>query len=108
MKFIFRKIKTFFTLSNNLENLNLAIFVTSFKTSPKGFSASKCDEGNWIFSKKFEKLFEIFWIFFWNFFGIFWEDFLGGNFLEGMFWEDFFGRNFLGGIFERNLLGGIF
>ena len=53
----------------------MALF--SRKTSPKGFSASKCDVGNWIFSKSkelFEKLLE-------NFL----EDFLGG-----IFWEDFF------------------
>ena len=31
------------------------------KTSPKGFSASKCDVGNWIFSKS------------WEFFGNFWR-----------------------------------
>ena len=58
------------------------------KTSPKGFSASKCDEGNWIFSK--------YWIFFGNFLGFFLEfliffwfflDFLGN------FW-DFFGNSF--------------
>jgi hypothetical protein len=86
------------------------------KTSPKGFSASKYDVGNWIFSKSFEKL-EIFWKFFGrNFLGeIFWEKFLGeifwggifwenlggfleGIFLGGIFWEKFFGRIFLGGI----------
>ena len=71
------------------------------KTSPKGFSASKCDVGNWIFSKSwefFEKLFgnfmdflgsllRIFGEFFGNFLGFVW-DFLGifwvffGNYLE--------------------------
>ena len=45
----------------------------TYETSPKGFPASKCDVGNWIFSKlgTFEKLFEIFFDFFWNFYGIF-------------------------------------
>ena len=45
------------------------------QTSPKGFSASKCDVGDWIFSKSYE--------FFENLFGNF-LDFLGeffGNFL---------------------------
>ena len=53
------------------------------ETSPKGFS-SKCDVGNWIFSKSykfFEKLFEIFLEYF-----------------NRIFWEKFFGRNPLGGI----------
>ena len=44
------------------------------KTSPKGFLASKCDEGNWIFSK-FEKFIEK----------------LFGNFLGGIFLDEFFG-----------------
>ena len=57
------------------------------ETSPKGFSASKCDVGNWIFSKSYEffeilsgfffdiwRIFRIFFGFFWNF----WEDFLEG------------------------------
>ena len=46
------------------------------KTSPKGFSASKCDVRNWLFSKS--------WDVFWNilgFFGDFWEK----------FWEFFVG-----------------
>ena len=68
-------------------------------TSPKGFSASKCDVGNWILSKFWnflEKLFGNFMDFFgsllrifWEYLGgIFWEDFLGGIFLGGIFWED--------------------
>ena len=36
-------------------------------TSPKGFSASKCDVGNWIFSKS--------WEFFTNVLGVSWEFF---------------------------------
>ena len=62
-------------------------------TSPKGFSASKCDVGNWIFSKSlefFEKLFG-------NFLSIFGEfpgRFLGRNFWGEIFWKDFFGRIF--------------
>ena len=61
------------------------------KTSPKGFSASKCDVGNWIFSKLeiFEKLFGNCLDFFGIFGGFFWRIFLGG----------FFWRNFFGGIF---------
>ena len=57
-------------------------------TSPKGFSASKCNEGNWIHTFK---TLEIFWIFW----GVFQEDFLqeffGRNFLVEIFWEDFLG-----------------
>ena len=85
------------------------------ETSPKGFSASKCDVGNWIFSKSkdfFEKLLgnflyflegifgEIFWRIFWEeFFGrIFREEFFRRNFLGEICWEDFFGRIFLRGI----------
>ena len=34
------------------------------KTSPKGFSASKCDVGNWMSQEFFEKLFGIFFDFF--------------------------------------------
>ena len=87
------------------------------ETSPKGFSASKCDVWNWIFSKSwefFEKLFgnvldfvlEILV----EFFGRnFWEEFLGGIFGEDffgrIFWEDFFGRIFLGGIFREEFFG---
>ena len=91
------------------------------KTSPKGFSASKCDVGNWIFSKswrilgdfwgilvgffgtslaillEFFRIFlEIFWIFGGNFLvGFFLEEFFGRYFLGGFFWEEFFGRNYL-------------
>ena len=63
------------------------------KTSPKEFSTSKYDEGNWILSKSykcFEKFLENFWIFL----GIVWEFF--GNCL-GIVWELF--GNFLGGFF---------
>ena len=75
------------------------------KTSPKGFSASKCDIGNWIFSKLgiFEKFLGNSLVFL----GIFFLDFswilFGGIFLEDFFWriflEDFFWRIFFGGIF---------
>ena len=61
----------------------------SEETSPKGFSASKCDVGNWIFSKSkvcFEKLLGKFLDFVWNFL----EEF----FLEEFFWRKFFWKNF--------------
>ena len=73
-------------------------------TSPKGFSASKCDVGNWICSKLgiFEKLsgnfldfLGFFGIFFWIFRGFFLEEY----FLEEFFGEDFFGGFFLAGFF---------
>ena len=73
--------------------------VLSMETSPKGFSASKCDVGNWILSKSwefFEKLFGNFMIFgefIKNFLAIFWE------FLGGTFWEKFFGKKISGRIF---------
>ena len=70
------------------------------KTSPKGFPASKCDVGNWIFSKSWEffgNSFEIFWEFYGNsllnFLRILWE--ILGNFLcnfLGILWE-FFGNS---------------
>jgi hypothetical protein len=64
----------------------VCLFKDSKTTSPKGFSASKCDEGNWLLSKS------------WNIFGIF-LDFLGEFFMQifsgeifgRIFWEDFFG-----------------
>ena len=43
--------------------------MTFKETSPKGFSASKCDVGYWIFSKSWE----FFGNFFWKFLGILWE-----------------------------------
>ena len=73
------------------------------KTSPKGFSASKCDVGNWMFSKL-----GTFWEIFCKFFGFF-QDFrfffriFLGIFFGGIFREDLFGRIFLGGF-----LGGFF
>ena len=75
------------------------IYIHLIKTSPKGFLASKCDVGNWIFSKLgiFEKFvrnsLEIFGGFFWNFF---WRNLFGG-FLEGFCLEDVLG-GFFGGI----------
>ena len=102
-----------------------------FQTSPKCFSASKCNGGNWILSKS-QKNFENFWgaflgIFLQDFFGgiflqeffgknFFWEDFFGGIFLEkffvkifsgGCFWEDYSVRIFWGGFFGRNSFGEI-
>ena len=65
--------------------------VNATKTSPKGFSASKCDVRNWIFSNLGNFL-GIFWEFFGNFLGIF-----GGFFGEfsvislGILWK--YGRN---------------
>ena len=68
-----------------------SLFLPKYKkTSPKGFSASKGDVGNWIFSKLGT---------FWELFWIFCEDFF-----RRIFWEDFFGRTFLGGFFGRNSL----
>ena len=59
--------------------LKISDFYLDKQTSPKGFSASKCNVGIWIFSKS-QKFF--------GFFGkIFWEDFLGG-FLGGFFWRN--------------------
>ena len=74
----------------------------NIKRSPKGFSASKCDSLNWIFSKSqkfFEKLFE-------NFLDFSGEFFVG--FFVGDFLEEFFGRYFLGGFFQRIFLWGFF
>ena len=76
------------------------------KTSPKGFSASKCDVGNWIFSKSWEFLGGNFLGYF--FLRNFWEEFFERIFLGEIFCEVYFGRNFLGGFFGRNFLGGIF
>ena len=58
------------------------------KTSPKRFSASKCDVGNWIFSKSWE-FFGTFLEYLWEFFGVF-ADFLG-NFLGNVL--EFFGNS---------------
>ena len=89
------------------------------QTSPKEFSASKCDVGNRIFSKSkdfFEKLHGNFLDFLGNFLedflgGIFWEEFLEGifgrNFFGRIFLEEVFGRNFWEDFFGRNSLGGI-
>ena len=86
------------------------------KTSSKGFSASKCDVGNWILSKSwefFEKLFGNFMVFlgsllriFWQFFGNFCEEFLGGIFWEELFGKKFLEKKFRGGFFRRTILGG--
>ena len=65
----------------------LLSFESEKKTSPKGFSASKCDVGNWIFSKSWEFLGGIF----------------GRNFLKNFFWKKFFGS-----IFGRNFFGKLF
>ena len=69
-------------------------------TSPKGFSASKCDVGNWICSKLgiFEKLSGNFLDFLGFSFGFF-VDFFGGIFFGGIFWGGFLWRTFFGRIF---------
>ena len=60
------------------------VWLYSEKTSPKGFSASKCDIADWIFSKL--EIFEKF-----DFLGgIFLEDFFGGFFYGGFSWEELF------------------
>ena len=59
--------------------LSLTRYKVNDLTSLKGFSASKCDVGNWIFSK-LGTFWEIFWIFFWIFFWrFFFEDLLGSD-----------------------------
>ena len=83
----------------------------SIQTSPKGFSASKCDVGNGIFSKSQDflvKLFgnfgiflDSFGIFVWKFLGNFSKGFYCRNFLGTIFWEKFFGHNFFERIFRR-------
>ena len=85
--------------SVNFDGIPVAFYL---KTSLKGFSASKCDVGNWIFQNLRNVLrnyLEIFWIFS----GILREDFFGGN-----FWEIFFGRIFWGGFFREDFFGTIF
>ena len=67
-------------------------FEFSTKTSPKGFSASKFDVGNWIFSKL--GIFEKFFGNSFDFFGILFGGFFGKIFFGGIFWEDFFERIF--------------
>ena len=69
------------------------------QTSPKGFSASKCDVGNWIFSKLGTFL-EIVRKFF-GFLRDFFEELLG-------FFLDFFWKYFLGGFFLEDFFGGFF
>ena len=90
------------------------------KTSPKGFSASKCNEGNWMFSKSLRNCLEIFWIL-WehflelfcnfgvNFLGFFLENSNFGMFMEEFFWGDLFWRNFFWEeLILRNFLGETF
>ena len=64
---IFSFLELFFHPLNSFRSNNSIFEVTS----PKGFSAYKCDVGNWIFSKSWE-----FWGYFLNFLGILWEFFL--------------------------------
>ena len=87
------------------------------RTSPKGFSASKC-----IFTKSwefYEKLFENFLDFFGEFLGTFigicLEGFFGGMFLDELFgmillgeifWEELFGRNYLFTVPTAEILSG--
>ena len=70
-------------------------------TIPKGFLVSKCDVGNWIFSKSKEFFSEIAWKILGGFFG---RKFLEGSFGRN-FWEDFFGKNFWGGFFGKEFFG---
>ena len=74
--------------------------VKGLSTSPKEFSASKCDVGNWILSKSWEffvKLFGNFMEFFGSLLKIFWEFFgnFGGN-IWAFFGEFLFFGNSLG------------
>ena len=95
-----KKDKAIYVLgSTSLNCLGSSLTQALVKTSPKGFSASKCDGGNWIHTFK---ILQFFWIFVGIFWGIlFWRIFLE-EFCEGFFGEDFFRRNFLGGDFESN------
>ena len=78
------------------------------KTSPKGFSASKRDIGNWIFSKLgiFEKLLDFFGLL-GGFFWIFLDEFFWRITFGGFFWMNFLGGFFGGDLFWRIFLGGI-
>ena len=62
------------------------------ENKPQRGLASKCDVGNWIFSKS--------WDFFEKLLG-----FLARNFLGGIFLEEFFWRNSLGGFFCEDFFG---
>jgi hypothetical protein len=87
------------------------LYLLTRKTSPKGFSAYKCDVGNWIFSKLgiFEKLFGNCLDFLGIFFGgFFWRFFFWRIFLEEVFWRIFWEDFFLGGFFREDFLGGFF
>ena len=67
--------------------------------------ASKCDVGNWIFSKSqniLRNCLDFFWEEFFG--GIVWEKLFGRIFLGGTFWEKCFGRIFLGGILWEVIL----
>ena len=74
---LLRALKTwsdYITYWFRMNSLGLSLYnVLKTKTSPKGFLVSKCNLGNWIFSKSLE--------FFWNFWEIFWE------FLLEFFWN---------------------
>ena len=87
----------------------------SLKQARKGFrppSAMKgigCFQNLRNFLRNRLKVLDLFWNFFGIYFefifGLFWEHFLGGNFLGGMFLEEFLGRIFLVGFFGRIFLG---
>ena len=67
------------------------------KTSPKGFSASKCNVGKWIFSKLgtfWEKISGVLQDFFWFFIDFVLKEYFRRIFLQSVFLE-FFGRIFL-------------
>ena len=95
---------------NSFYLLVLRKITISVITSSKGFSAFKCNVGNWIFSKSqnlFEKLFRNFLDFWGNFLVVFFfwgGGFFGRNFLGGFSWEDFFGR-FFWRIFREEFFG---
>ena len=93
-------------MSNKCERLCTELSIR-IKTSPRGFLASKCNVGNWIF-QNLRIFLESFWNFFKSIFfeGCFLRDFLGGL-LRRNFVQDIFGRISLEELFGRNFLEGI-
>ena len=89
---VMKKEKNTFIESFSQNWLPRNVIVSYNKT--KGFSASKCNVGKWIFSK-LGTCWEIVWKDFGFFWGIFWI-FLGGIFFEEFFGCFFFARNFFG------------
>ena len=86
---------TYFCTKGHVTKDSFCLFPICHKTSPKRFSASKCDVGNWIpIFKILEVFLGNFWEFLGNFFwGIVCEEFFVRNFLGGIFWEEFFGNS---------------